>query len=64
LAPQLRDAPAPRPDSEHLVGHDPGLMAAFQRGIGLAQAQDARDPTPRGGGLLGDGREQGGRPTP
>ncbi|MGW0531231.1 sensor histidine kinase [Streptomyces sp. NPDC003032] len=54
IAPQLRDAPAPRPDSEHLVGHDPGLMAAFQRGIYLAQAQDARDPTPRDGSEQGD----------
>ncbi|MEU1154976.1 ATP-binding protein, partial [Streptomyces sp. NPDC005918] len=41
IAPQLRDSPAPRPDGGDLVGHDPGLMAAFQRGIGLAQAQDA-----------------------
>lgn len=63
IAPQLRDSPAPRPDSDHLVGHDPGLMAAFQRGIGLAQAQDARDPTPwengtgrpRDGSAPGDG---------
>ncbi|MFH8489035.1 ATP-binding protein [Streptomyces longisporoflavus] len=46
IAPQLRGAPAPRPDSEHHVGHDPGLMAAFQRGIGLAAAQDTRDPAP------------------
>ncbi|MFH8988140.1 ATP-binding protein [Streptomyces sp. NPDC017940] len=37
LAPQLRDLRAPRPQDDH-VGHDPGLMAAFQRGIGLAQA--------------------------
>ncbi|MCX4885303.1 sensor histidine kinase KdpD [Streptomyces sp. NBC_00847] len=39
IAPQLRDGPAPRQDSEYLGGHDPGLMAAFQRGIGLAEAQ-------------------------
>ncbi|MEU9781812.1 ATP-binding protein [Streptomyces phaeochromogenes] len=39
LVPELRDGPAPRPDSEFHVGHDPGLMAAFQRGIGLAEAQ-------------------------
>nr|WSY50065.1 ATP-binding protein [Streptomyces sp. NBC_00886] len=39
IAPQLRDGPAPRQDSEHPAGHDPGLMAAFQRGIGLAEAQ-------------------------
>ncbi|MFE9448177.1 sensor histidine kinase [Streptomyces sp. NPDC006739] len=39
IAPQLRGGPAPRQDSDTLVGHDPGLMAAFQRGIGLAEAQ-------------------------
>lgn len=40
IAPQLRDGPAaPRPETEYLAGHDPGLMAAFQRGIGLAEAQ-------------------------
>ncbi|WP_328676190.1 sensor histidine kinase [Streptomyces sp. NBC_00343] len=39
IAPQLRDGPTPRHDSEHPVGHDPDLMAAFQRGIGLAEAQ-------------------------
>ncbi|GAA3308652.1 sensor histidine kinase [Streptomyces cinereospinus] len=39
LAPQLRGGPAPRQEAEHPVGHDPGLMAAFQRGIGLAEAQ-------------------------
>ncbi|MER7477929.1 ATP-binding protein [Streptomyces sp. NPDC126510] len=39
IAPQLRDGPAPRQDPDHLVGHDPGLMAAFQRGISLAEAQ-------------------------
>lgn len=39
IAPQLRDGPAPTPrrDPDHHVGHDPGLMAAFQRGIGLAE---------------------------
>ncbi|MYS93045.1 MULTISPECIES: ATP-binding protein [Streptomyces] len=39
IAPQLRDGPTPRQDPEFLVGHDPGLMAAFQRGISLAEAQ-------------------------
>jgi signal transduction histidine kinase len=43
IAPQLRDGPAPRQDSEYLAGHDPGLMAAFQRGIGLAEAQQHLD---------------------
>lgn len=45
LVPQLRDAPAPRGDGEQAL-HDPGLMAAFQRGIGLAEAQPVRDPGP------------------
>ncbi|MFG2648901.1 ATP-binding protein [Streptomyces sp. NPDC048436] len=66
IAPQLRDAPPPRPESEHHIGHDPGLMAAFQRGIGLAAAQETRDQAPepdqsvpRDGGdsLLRDGGE-------
>ncbi|MGI3223883.1 hypothetical protein ACRJ4B_07935 [Streptomyces sp. GTA36] len=39
LVAELRDGPAPRPDTDFHVGHDPGLMAAFQRGIGLAEAQ-------------------------
>ncbi|MGW5851273.1 ATP-binding protein [Streptomyces sp. NPDC055254] len=41
LAPQLREAPAPRRtgDSEQPL-HDPGLMAAFQRGFGLAQSEN------------------------
>ncbi|MFB7466497.1 ATP-binding protein [Streptomyces sp. NPDC056224] len=40
LAPQLREAPAPRRSAR--TGqpvHDPGLMAAFQRGFGLAQSE-------------------------
>ncbi|MEU5095218.1 ATP-binding protein [Streptomyces sp. NPDC020996] len=43
LAPQLRDGPLPRQDTEHVAGHDPGLMAAFQRGVGLAEAQQHLD---------------------
>ncbi|MHC5904920.1 hypothetical protein ACVNF4_13600 [Streptomyces sp. S6] len=39
LAPQLRGGPVPRPESGEPGGHDPGLMAAFQRGMGLAEAQ-------------------------
>ncbi|MFJ8545121.1 ATP-binding protein [Streptomyces sp. NPDC093586] len=53
IAPQLRGGPAPRPetDPENPVGHDPGLMAAFQRGVGLAEAQQyeeqaSLEPTP------------------
>ncbi|MFE2534143.1 ATP-binding protein [Streptomyces sp. NPDC059371] len=41
LVPQLREGQAPRPDTQHHVGHDPGLMAAFQRGIGLAETAHA-----------------------
>lgn len=37
LVPQLRDAPA-APSTEEPVLHDPGLMAAFRRGIGLAES--------------------------
>ncbi|MFD4791079.1 sensor histidine kinase, partial [Streptomyces sp. NPDC058459] len=40
IAPQLRDGPpVPRQANDALVGHDPGLMAAFQRGVGLAESQ-------------------------
>ncbi|WP_406005670.1 ATP-binding protein [Streptomyces sp. NBC_00637] len=51
IVPQLRGGPAPRQDSEQPAEHDPGLMAAFQRGIGLAEAQqsleaEALDPAP------------------
>ncbi|QJT05411.1 ATP-binding protein [Streptomyces asoensis] len=51
IVPQLRGGPAPRQDSEQPVGHDPNLMAAFQRGIGLAEAQQSLeanvlDPAP------------------
>ncbi|MFF0739819.1 ATP-binding protein [Streptomyces sp. NPDC004111] len=42
LVPQLKDGPAPRKDDEQPALHDPGLMAAFQRGIGLAEAADVR----------------------
>ncbi|MFH9729656.1 ATP-binding protein [Streptomyces sp. NPDC017260] len=45
IAPQLRGGPAPRQESEQYAGHDPGLMAAFQRGIGLAEAQQHREST-------------------
>ncbi|WP_405774909.1 ATP-binding protein [Streptomyces sp. NBC_00859] len=48
LAPQLKDVPAPRTDEEHPAVHDPGLMAAFQRGISLAEAEPEKRDT---GGL-------------
>ncbi|GAA3027875.1 ATP-binding protein [Streptomyces glomeratus] len=46
IAPQLRGAPTPpvRQDAGPLAGHDPGLMAAFQRGILLAQARQQSEP--------------------
>ncbi|MET7711730.1 ATP-binding protein [Streptomyces sp. NPDC005407] len=48
LVPQLRDAPSPRKDDDHAL-HDPGLMAAFQRGIGLAESHSPADPGPQPG---------------
>ncbi|MFD7705347.1 sensor histidine kinase [Streptomyces caelestis] len=39
IAPQLRDGPAPRQDTGHDPGHDPGLMAAFRRGVSLAESR-------------------------
>ncbi|MEU2920144.1 ATP-binding protein [Streptomyces sp. NPDC007057] len=47
IAPQLRDGPAPRQDTEYVATHDPDLMAAFQRGIGLAESQQAPPAVPR-----------------
>ncbi|MFE0415794.1 sensor histidine kinase [Streptomyces tendae] len=46
IAPQLRGGPAPRQEPGQYTGHDPGLMAAFQRGIGLAEAQQHAEPAP------------------
>nr|WSW65238.1 ATP-binding protein [Streptomyces sp. NBC_00995] len=75
LVPQLRDAPAPRTEEEPLL-HDPGLVAAFRRGIDLAEArqESEADSAPdagagfgasanraEGGGDLRTGREA---PTP
>ncbi|MFD8818657.1 hypothetical protein ACFV23_46015, partial [Streptomyces sp. NPDC059627] len=45
IVPQLRGGPAPRQENETPAGHDPGLMAAFQRGIGLAEAQQHLEAT-------------------
>ncbi|KIE23288.1 ATPase [Streptomyces sp. MUSC 125] len=39
IVPELRGGPAPRQGGDSVAVHDPGLMAAFQRGIGLAEAQ-------------------------
>ncbi|MFF9919773.1 ATP-binding protein [Streptomyces globisporus] len=48
LVPQLREAPAPRVEDEHAL-HDPGLMAAFRRGVDLAEAQTAEEERPESG---------------
>ncbi|WP_432148629.1 ATP-binding protein [Streptomyces sp. bgisy029] len=48
LVPQLREAPAPRVEDEHAL-HDPGLMAAFRRGIDLAEAETAQEEGPTTG---------------
>ncbi|MFJ3906102.1 sensor histidine kinase [Streptomyces sp. NPDC090025] len=48
LVPQLREEPVARTNEEHTL-HDPGLMAAFQRGIGLAESQPAPRETLRPG---------------
>ncbi|WP_030582312.1 sensor histidine kinase KdpD [Streptomyces globisporus] len=48
LVPQLREAPAPRVEDEHAL-HDPGLMAAFRRGVDLAEAQTAEEEGPESG---------------
>ncbi|MFG3497497.1 sensor histidine kinase [Streptomyces sp. NPDC047928] len=45
LVPQLRDEPVRRRREEHVL-HDPGLMAAFQRGIGLAESMPPLAPQP------------------
>ncbi|WLQ37535.1 ATP-binding protein [Streptomyces castrisilvae] len=45
LVPQLREAPAPRPDDEPVL-HDPGLVAAFRRGIDLAEARAESEAEP------------------
>ncbi|MEV6786635.1 ATP-binding protein, partial [Streptomyces sp. NPDC051098] len=47
IVPQLKNPPPPRKDDEHAL-HDPGLMAAFRRGIGLAEAQPPADSVRQG----------------
>ncbi|MGW6203750.1 ATP-binding protein [Streptomyces sp. NPDC055089] len=58
LVPQLREAPAPRAEEEPTL-HDPGLVAAFRRGIDLAEArqESEADPVPDGG--TGSGASDG-----
>ncbi|MDQ0988279.1 ATP-binding protein [Streptomyces sp. V2I9] len=60
LVPQLRETPAPRVEDEHAL-HDPGLMAAFRRGIDLAEAQTAQEENPDGGHGGPDSAETGGQ---
>ncbi|GHF49574.1 ATP-binding protein [Streptomyces sp. NRRL_ISP-5395] len=60
LVPQLREAPAPRVEDEHAL-HDPGLMAAFRRGVDLAEAQTAEEEGPDGGYGDHGGTGTGGR---
>ncbi|MGW1132447.1 ATP-binding protein [Streptomyces griseoluteus] len=55
IVPQLRGGPVPRQDDEVVVGHDPGLMAAFQRGIGLAEAQQSLEAAGEGFGEASPG---------
>ncbi|MEU6818105.1 ATP-binding protein [Streptomyces sp. NPDC046860] len=58
IVPQLRGGPVPRPDADPVVGHDPGLMAAFQRGVGLAESQQSLEAEGQGYGetpSVGDG---------
>ncbi|MCX4966060.1 ATP-binding protein [Streptomyces sp. NBC_00654] len=59
LVPQLREAPAPRVEGEPAL-HDPGLMAAFRRGVGLAEAQSAEE----GGGAAYEAGGAFGTPAP
>ncbi|MEU0738911.1 ATP-binding protein [Streptomyces sp. NPDC006134] len=56
LVPQLRGGPAPRRDTGAPAGHDPGLMAAFRRGIGLAEAQQHLEAEHREPPARPDGR--------
>ncbi|WP_299534484.1 ATP-binding protein [uncultured Streptomyces sp.] len=54
LVPQLREAPAPRTGTNDVL-HDPGLLAAFRRGIDLAEARSEQDhPAPAGPGEAQD----------
>ncbi|MGV9343076.1 ATP-binding protein [Streptomyces sp. NPDC003688] len=48
IVPQLRGGPTPRQEGDAVAGHDPGLMAAFQRGIGLAETQQHMETTGSG----------------
>ncbi|WP_369244505.1 sensor histidine kinase [Streptomyces sp. R41] len=45
LAPQLRNAPTTRATGDAEPEHDPGLMAAFQRGVSLADDDSDESPS-------------------
>ncbi|MGJ3561900.1 hypothetical protein ACR6C2_41490 [Streptomyces sp. INA 01156] len=65
LVPQLRDGPAPRQETEHVAGHDPHLVAAFQRGVSLAETQQPTAADDMGAtpwGARQHRRAHGGRP--
>ncbi|MFD4033374.1 sensor histidine kinase [Streptomyces sp. NPDC058637] len=47
LVPQLREAPVPRAEDDNVL-HDPGLMAAFRRGVDLADARSAEETEAEG----------------
>lgn len=61
LVPQLREAPVPRTEDEDAL-HNPGLMAAFRRGVDLAEAQSAEDPEPAPANDPADGSPLRGTP--
>ncbi|WP_078877572.1 ATP-binding protein [Streptomyces sp. 150FB] len=63
LVPQLRDAPA-APSTEEPVLHDPGLMAAFRRGIGLAESEPEREREREPESRPEPGSDPSGRPLP
>ncbi|MFE0355652.1 ATP-binding protein [Streptomyces nigra] len=60
IAPQLRDGPVARQESDQVAGHDPGLMAAFQRGIGLAETQQHMESTHTSGSHMSAGHMDSG----
>ncbi|MFF9391120.1 ATP-binding protein [Streptomyces griseoluteus] len=55
IVPQLRGGPVPRQGNDVVVGHDPRLMAAFQRGIGLAESQQSLEAAGEGFGVVAPG---------
>ncbi|MFE9857340.1 ATP-binding protein [Streptomyces sp. NPDC005780] len=58
LVPQLREAPAPRAEEEPTL-HDPGLVAAFRRGIDLAEARQESEADPAPDADAGSGASDG-----